>query len=264
MKPRIFIAVMTVSGRVSFELVLTLLQWAFNADFEISLFFIPGKKPVDHARNFAVRNFLSHMNKNYTHLCMIDDDIVPPLDAMNRLLEANKDIISPICFLLRPDLNDIQAIIPTPVCHRWNNNKLEIHNAESGVHETDVVPGGMILMKTDVVKTIKEKNGRLFSYIYNIDGEVKVTEDFYLSKIAKVLGYKLYIHYDIQCEHRKEIALRTLNYALVKAIDRAMKKETTEVAYSNLGRASADPNKVLDFARLISDKKMKLKVAETQ
>jgi GT2 family glycosyltransferase len=50
--------------------------------------------PLTMARNYFVKNFLK--NPEYTHLYMLDDDVVPPPDALDRLLAINAPVATAV------------------------------------------------------------------------------------------------------------------------------------------------------------------------
>jgi len=69
----------------------------------------------DHCRNSVVKSFLE---MDYDYLCFIDNDIVPPMEGLRALHQANKDIIAPVCLTMKPD--DRGHPFFMPVAHRYD------------------------------------------------------------------------------------------------------------------------------------------------
>ena len=51
-------------------------------------------RPIDVGRNQAVKHFLKQ--KQFTHLFFLDDDTVPPLDCLHKLLALDEPLVSGI------------------------------------------------------------------------------------------------------------------------------------------------------------------------
>jgi len=200
--PKIMIAIPTFSGNVNNELVSRLIQWSHDREFAVNIYMPKGMVPLDNARNHCVKIFL----QNYLdYLCFINDDIVPPPNALRELILADKDVIAPLCFNMREDMNGVKY--PCPVAYkRQKNGEYQIHYGK-GIEETDNVMGGMFLIKRKVLVNME----RPFAFTYKKDGTLDFSEDIYFSQKAKERGYKLYTNYDLLCKHYKVVDVKDVN-----------------------------------------------------
>jgi GT2 family glycosyltransferase len=187
--------------------MIRLIEWTHDPELSIHLKAPIGLIPHDSARNFCVKEFLEDY---YDYLLFIDNDIVPPSNALIELLNADKDIIAPLCFSWQPD--DKGLGFPMPVALRYNDKKEYKPYYGQGIEETDAITGGMFLAKREVY----EKMDRPFAFTYHANGIVIYSEDFYFSQQAQKLGYKLYTHYGLICKHYKNIDIREVNELMVK------------------------------------------------
>lgn len=205
-KPKIFIAIPN-NGFISQELAQVLVIWSHDFEFNIKIFTPSGLSPLDAARNYCVKEFLEGYED---YLLFIDNDIVPPIHALKELIAANKEIISPICFMWQKDDNDL--MFPCLVSCKYDEKKEYKPYYGSGVEETDTITGGMFLIKREVL----EKMERPFAFTYHKNGTVIYSEDFYFSREAQKLGYKLYTNYNLICKHYKNVDLKDINNTLLK------------------------------------------------
>jgi len=205
-KPRVYVAVFPGNGWVWHELSLVLLHWSHDSDMTVKIRYYPFLSPLDNARNQAVKDSLEDY---WDYVLQIDNDIVPPVDCLRELLAADKDIIAPLCMTMKPDSNGL--MVPMPVAHRYDKDGKYRPYYGRGVEETDVVTGGMFLVKREVY----EKLERPFEFTYHKDGTVIYSEDFVFSQKCQKAGYKLYTHYGMICKHMKILDVKGINDLLV-------------------------------------------------
>lgn len=187
-KPKVFISIPCSNGFIHSELALRLIQWSHDSEIQLKIKFYPNLAPLDNARNRAVKDFLEDYNDYFLH---IDDDIVPPVNALREMLQADKDVIAPLCFTMHTDDKGFQ--FPLIVAHRYNKDgKYEPYYGK-GIEETDVVTGGCHLVKRGVF----EKLERPYYFTYHKNGLVIYSEDFIFSQQCQKLGYKLYTNYGL-------------------------------------------------------------------
>lgn len=201
----VMIAIPTVTGRISSTLAVRLIEWS-HSGIPLSIKFYPHMVPLDNARNRAVKDFLEDY---FTHLLFIDDDVTPPFNALRELIEADKEVIAPLCFTFQYD-NGLP--FPQPVAHRKDKEGEYRPYFGKGIEETDVVTGGMFLVKREVL----EKLERPFYFKYHKNGVAVYSEDFVFSQQCQELGYKLYTHYGLPCSHTKTVDVKGINDFLVK------------------------------------------------
>lgn len=206
-KPNVLIAIPTGSGNIAHALAVRLIEWSHDPDITISIKFYAHLAPLDNARNRAVKDFLEDY---YTHLLFIDDDIIPPSNALKELLAADKEIIAPLCFTWGHGEDGLP--FPQPVAHRYDKDKHYRPYFGQGIEETDVITGGMFLVKREVY----EKLERPFYFTYHKNGVVIFSEDFIFSQQCQALGYKLYTHYGLPCGHIRSVDVKSINDLMVK------------------------------------------------
>lgn len=206
-KPAVFISIPCFDGTIHNELAIRLIQWSHDPDINIKIRFYPGLAPLDNARNRAVKDFLEDYDDYFLH---IDDDIVPPSNALRELLAADKDVIAPLCFTMKQD--DKGIWFPMVVAHRYDENKQYRPYYGKGVEETDIVTGGCHLVKRHVF----EKLERPYYFTYHKNGLVEYSEDFVFSQQCQKLGIKLFTNYDMPCKHIRYVDIKTVNDLMAK------------------------------------------------
>lgn len=210
-KPKVFISVPCHTGTIHHNLALRLIQWSHDPDVIVKIKFYSYLSPLDNARNRAVKDFLEEY---FDYFMNIDAMIIPPPNALQTLLMADKEVIAPLCFQLQQ--GDDGLIFPQPVAHRYDDNHqyrpyFPTENP-NGIHETDVITGGCHLVKREVM----EKLERPYYFKYHKNGLVIYSEDFVFSQQCQELGYKLYTHYGLHCKHYKTVDLMEFNNTMAK------------------------------------------------
>lgn len=210
-KPSVFISIPTFSGTINSELALRLVEWTHDESIKVKIKFYPNMSPLDNARNRAVKDFLEDYCDYFLH---IDNDIVPPSNTLRELLNANRDVIAPLCFTIKT--GDDGIAFPQAVAYRYDSNHeykpyIPTDN-QNGIHETDIVTGGCHLVKRKVFEQLE----RPYYFTYHKNGTVIYSEDFVFSQQCQELGYKLYTHYGLRCKHFKSIDVLNMNNLMTK------------------------------------------------
>jgi GT2 family glycosyltransferase len=201
-RPSIYISVPTFTGDINCELATLLIQWSHDPMFKVTVRFIKWLSPLDNARNTAVKEFLEGYDDFFLH---IDDDIVPPINALRELYKADKDVITPLCFTMRQGDGGLWA--PTIVSHKYAPDGRYSPYFGEGVEEVDYITGGCHLVKRHVF----EKLDRPYYFTYHANGEAEYSEDAVFSQQCQKLGLKLFTHYGLPCKHYKTIDVKNLN-----------------------------------------------------
>lgn len=205
-RKRIFLAVPN-GGSLVVDLVNTIMRWTHDPRWTIRTFMPSGIFPLDAARNKCVKEFLE---TDCDYILWIDDDIVPPLDGLEKLLKADKDIIGAACFAMKYQDN---KAFPYPVTLRYNEEKKYVVYYGQGVEEVDATGGAFLLVKREVY----EKMERPYEFIYHRDGTLALTCDFRVWQKAQELGYKLFIDFSVLCSHFKKVDLKKYQDMLLEA-----------------------------------------------
>jgi len=209
--PKVFIGIPTLTGFVQWELTTRLIQWTHLQGISVKLQFYSNLIPHDSARNQIVKDFLE---TDCTHCMMIDDDIVPPINALTELLKADKDIISPLCFTMKPGDDGIP--FPMIVAHRYSQKLGQEKEYQpyygNGIEEVDAMTGGCFLIKRKVYEAIE----RPYYFQYHKNGVAIYSEDFTFCQQAQALGYKLYTDFRLHCRHLKIVDIKGINDLMAK------------------------------------------------
>lgn len=200
---KVFIAVPN-SGAIVPDLVSNLLHWTNNP--HVGAIALPeGWQPLSVARNRIVKMF---MDTDCTHLWWIDCDVVPPLDALDRLLEAQKDAVSGACFCMKEDNG---KYFPYPTTFMEEGGEYKIVYGK-GLAEVDAVGGGCLLVRRKVYEKLGEEPYEFIS----LDGGTRVlTCDFNVWRKAKQAGFTLYCDYDILCDHQRKCSIKGVQDLMV-------------------------------------------------
>ena len=187
-------------GWVRTEVTARLIQWAGQKH----LIVFPGLyKPVDFARNKIVKIF---MESDCTHLLMVDADTIPPEDAVQKLLDADKMIISGVTnSMIRDPRKDKFVALPMTLKRGTKRGEelMYFSYTGKGVEEVDRVGGSCLMIHRDVVQSMILK-GPMFLSQFDAQGFMTVSEDMAFCDAAKEEGWKIYAHYDVNCLHIKE------------------------------------------------------------
>ncbi len=206
-RPKVFIAIPTIRGHYVTGLTQYLFNIAKNPNFDITLYTPQNLFPLPNARNHCVKKFLE---SDCNYFLSIDDDIIPPTDALERLISANKDIIGATCFSYRVDETGGYTY---PVTLRYNEDKDYVMYIGQGVDEVDATGGAFILFRRRVFEHPLME--RPYEDQFYRDGTLKLTGDFVVHQKAQAAGFKIFIDFNLICSHIREMDLKAVNDMLV-------------------------------------------------
>ena len=196
MERKIYIAVPN-TGSIDPELVMNLIYWSNSKMYKVQVHLPTGLVPLDNARNTIVKDFLE---TDCTHILWIDSDIIPPIQTLDRLIQADKDAIGAACFSMK---NDHGEYFPYPVTLRYNEEeKYQVYYG-SGIEEVDAVGGACVLVKRELYEALE----RPYEYHYHRDGTLALTCDFDIWQKAQAKGFKLFVDFDILCDHKRKCSI---------------------------------------------------------
>lgn len=134
------------------------------------------------------------------YILFLDSDITISADALDKLVESGKDIISGIYVdKAEPPFAPIHYSRIGDVDYKHNKP-----NSDGGVVQVDGIGLGCVLIRSRVFKNEKIKNKYPWFRAdwFNRDGEIGMYgEDFYFCKLVTDAGYKIYVHNGVQCGH---------------------------------------------------------------
>lgn len=176
----------------------TTVAWAFGLR---SLIF-PGEfmalagMPFDHARNVGA---MKALESNATHVFYLDSDVIPPRDAVIRLLAHNQPIISGMYCRRSPP-----AAVPVMI----KDNQWITQFPKGKLIEVDMVGAGCLLIQRDVLANLPPQRPGKHWFDWRVDlpdlqekGLRPLSEDFTLCEHARKHGYKILVDTSIQCRH---------------------------------------------------------------
>lgn len=164
----------------------------------------PSHKPYENNLHHIVNDF---MDGDYDFWLNIDADN-PPLKNPLDLVELDKDIIG----------------LPTPIWHYdkpkpkerpvyWNAYKYDVtsgayweYQTRKGLQEVDAVGTGCFLIARRVFENSKLRV-KPFERQLNPDGTVFKGTDISFCEKAREQGFKIYCHFDYQCDHFSEMSM---------------------------------------------------------
>lgn len=207
MKAKVLIAIPNL-GSMHPLLTMRLLLWATGGakGVESVSFFMPtGIIPHDSARNFCVQHFL---NTDFTHLFFIDSDVIPPEDALEKLVEADKDVVSGLYHAMRPDGKG--GVLPKWTVFVYADDAEGVPTLASiadgqGVAQIRRAAGGCLMIKRHVLENLVEKPW--FKFVYHETGNMYYGEDIDFCAKAEKSGFTVWAHFDVRCQHQKQILI---------------------------------------------------------
>ena len=171
--------------------------------------------PIDHVRNSMVKMLLG--SPDYTHLLMVDSDVVPPGNIVDLLLECDSPLatgIVPICVQ--------EAIVSNVIVGEGDQSHfLTKWDTEGEPFEVEGAGTGCVLVAREVFENVPWP---WFRYVEGYAGG-KVGEDIFFSRRAGEHGYRYVAHPKAVCDHYKMFPLLRLVKACQAARGNALATE---------------------------------------
>lgn len=156
--------------------------------------------PYDHARNEAVHRCLQG---GYEWLFSLDSDVIPPPDAITRLLSRQQPIISGLYCRRSP---------PHAVPVMIKDGQWVVNYPRGSIVEVDLVGAGCFLVHRSVFEKFATKPGRpgkpWFDWKVDLRGypgipsQECLSEDFSFCQRARTeFGYKVLVDTSVECKH---------------------------------------------------------------
>ncbi len=181
---------------------ITSMAWSFGFRNLI----IPGPPPIplagmpfDHARNVACQ---AAINAGVEWIFFLDSDVVPPKDAILRLISYRQPIMSGVYHRRSPP-HGVPVMIKGPTWYVVPPN--------SGIVEVDLVGAGCLLIHRSVlerfmINPLDAGRGKtVFDWRVDMAGILPqgeaLSEDFSFCLHARKMGYKILVDTGIQCRH---------------------------------------------------------------
>ena len=160
---------------------------------------------ASHGRNTIIWKVLEYL-PGVTHVFFIDKDVIPPVDAIERLLAHDKDVIvgatpifkdQPVWSVMKYDPDEKIDNIFNPVKYAELPDKLfRAHH----------FGGTTCLIKRHVLETMEyEWYKDVFA-----PGAILMGQDLYFTAKAKQMGFELWCDPTVKCEHVRKSAMKTV------------------------------------------------------
>jgi choline kinase len=191
-------------------------KWIYESDYNAELFF-SNENPTYSNRN-KVCKYFKEMTK-HTHLLFIDSDNVPfenPLD----LVKHKKHIASGVYPRWKQTIYEWLAMIRKP------DGRYEQlpPDKRKGLVECDGVGAGCLMMSREVLEQFDDP----FADKIKPDGRRSVGHDFNFCERAKKKGYKVYVDWNILCDHVKQVPLIPIVQSMMKAYQNGYRQGLTD------------------------------------
>lgn len=205
--PKVTIAIPNL-GTVHVKLMMILIRWMSqdHDDLEkLALITPKGLVPHDNARNFCVKEFLK---TDSTHLFFIDSDVVPPYNALRKLLSHDKEVITGCYPSMRFDSEANKELLIYNVFRHVLNEKTGVTEFKNiygeGLEEIESAGAGCLLIKREVLERMENN---WFRWQYDDVGFVTYGEDISFFNRCKEMGIQAYADFDVTCKHSKTYLL---------------------------------------------------------
>lgn len=142
------------------------------------------------------RNTIADESKKYDYLFFVDSDMVLPQDALVKLIQADKPIISGLYIQRIPDTHTLEVYMDLEN-GGVGNIPYELIN-HRGIVEIAACGMGCCLIKTEIFKTMEYP---YFHYTSALDHTYTVSEDVYFCINARKKGYTVWADETIRCNH---------------------------------------------------------------
>jgi hypothetical protein len=201
MTTKIFIGIPTVDGRIMADLMLIILDWSQKYP-GISINYQPFTIPHDTARNILAKRFLE---SNCTHFLGVDADVIPPKDTIDKLLRADKDVITTITHRFNATKTGHEV---TPTTFVFNNDQYDVtyNYTVDPLMKIDGCGAGCYMAKRKVFESIE----RPFQFIHNTDGTIRRSEDLFFCDQLRDHKFELWADYSVVCKHIKQVDVSLL------------------------------------------------------
>jgi GT2 family glycosyltransferase len=162
------------------------MEWFKKQSYQNVELFIDENNGEENARASRQRIRDRFISSNCDYLLFCDVDTIPPLDAIPRLLKANKDIITGLT---------VSRLDPTVIAF-WKEGYPEQQQKKELIKtrrliEIDGAGLYLTLVKRPVLEQIK--------FDWN-----DIVDDIEFFNRAKALGYKIYLDPTVQCKHYRD------------------------------------------------------------
>jgi len=182
--------------------------------------FIYDDQPVDKCRNKIVKHAFDW---GATHLLFLDDDMIIPPNAVEILLQHNKDVTGLLAFKRKEPF--------WPVIYKKDESNpdrlITVFDYEKGLLPVDATGCACMMIKMDVFRNLKFPWFK-FEEDEEHPGEM-LGEDFYFCNAVKEAGYSIYVD-----------TFHSIGHLGINAVDENVWEKYRNFKYGEVGQAQVD------------------------
>ena len=197
-KPTVMLFIPNMGTLVT-PLVSNLLIWLQKYDNLILYPFPQYFQPVSWARNYCAKEFLKYP---CDYLWFVDADTIPPVNALELLLEPGVEMISGVTYTLKRDIDGKLKRVAMTLKKAPEGQIGYVEYVGQGVEEIDACGMSCCLIHRKIFESI---NPPWFT-LGNWEDEVR-GEDFRFCELVKKAGFKIYAHFGVVCGHQKTVII---------------------------------------------------------
>jgi len=152
-----------------------------------------------------IRNLIADWARHYDYLFSVDSDIVLPNDALAKMIQADKDIISGLYIQRKPGQHTLEVYEPVTTVKRGldtvniGHKNIDYSKIEGkGIVQISACGMGCCLIKSQVFNTLEYPH---FVYKSALSHNDTVSEDIYFCDQAINAGFTVWADTSIICEH---------------------------------------------------------------
>lgn len=145
-----------------------------------------------------IRNLIAEWAKRYDYLFSVDSDIVLPSDALRKMIEADKDIVTGLYIQRIPNTHTLEVYLVNPN-GGFSNIPRELLFQHNGLVEVAACGFGCCLVKGEVFRNMEYPH---FYYQSALDHRNTLSEDVYFCKKARDSGFQIWADTTITCDHK--------------------------------------------------------------
>lgn len=147
---------------------------------------------IEHIRNIIAKYAL---DKQYDYVFCVDSDILLPKNALERLLEHNRDVVSGVYARKQPGQKIVEVFV------RQGTKLLPVTLdvlQPPGLHRVNACGLGCALIKTDVFRKIPFPQ---FEYYFSINPQSVISEDTDFCQKVYEAGKSVWVDSTVLCGH---------------------------------------------------------------
>jgi hypothetical protein len=266
MKPSIFIGLPNL-GKINTSLSRRLRQWHCSPEYSITLAEATGIYPLEVAVNQLLSTFLKTDNE---WLFLINADECLPVDALDRLLAHDVDVVAPLGLRWSctkgplPCVGVLEGGGDDELARHFENQEgvqmssgrrryVQPTDGYTGLRRCDRIGNSGMLLKRHVVESLPLGTYRL--EMNDERTEVYGSEDFVWCDAIRAAGFEIWVDCDLILDHFKEVNLSIVTKLLLEAQEKG--RQDTVKALKRLREAGATDTEAIESIVEYFDEKIR-------